>query len=123
LPGSFARFCWCWYYTRISIFFEKAKKETKPLIVAIFLVTGGLLSGAPLFRPSTGINETNSSGPKGTFFVSSAQGAENTTALFGEKTIPPVSAISGDNAPSQGSIFSVASGAIRDLNENINQGR
>jgi len=93
------------------------------LIVAIFLVTGGLLSSAPLFHPARGTREAALSRPKGTFFVSTAQGAENITALFGEKTIRPVSAISGDSAPSQGSIFSIASGAIRDLNENIGQGR
>jgi len=91
--------------------------------VAIFLVIGGLLSNTPLFHPSIGTTETVLSRQKGSFFVSTAQGAENITALFGERTISPVSAISGNSTLGQGSIFSVVSGAIRDFSENINQGR
>ena len=87
--------------------------------MAIFLVTGGLLSSVSIFHASTGIIETTSPGQKGVFFISAAQGAENITALFGEQIATPLSAVSEDNAPNQRIAFFVASGAIKDSGDNI----
>jgi hypothetical protein len=90
------------------------KKDTKPLIVAVFLVTGGLLVSAFASRVPAQMTETATAHQDGAFFISTAQGAENTAALFGGQTVSAISAVSGDSVSGPKAIFFVASGAIKD---------
>jgi hypothetical protein len=90
------------------------KKDTKPLIVAVFLVIGGLLANGLFSQANTQVTETALSERGGAFFISTAQGAESIATLFGERTASAISAVSSDDIPEQRAIFSVASGAIKD---------
>jgi hypothetical protein len=91
------------------------KKYSNPLIVAVFLVTGGLLSGIPVFNHSIQITESASAHRNTAFFISTAQGAENMATLFGVRNIPPVSAVSLNSAPDRRLVFSVTLGAISNI--------
>jgi hypothetical protein len=102
-----------WYYTRISKISEKIKNDGKPLIVAIFLVAGGLALGACSFQKVAGTVAVSTQ-RDGAFFISTANGAENASTLFGARVIPPVSALTDDNETYTHSAFSPASGAIKD---------
>lgn len=88
------------------------KKYSNPLIVAIFFVTGGLLLGIPVFNHNIQITESASAHRDMAFFISTAQGAENTATLFGVRNVPPVSAVSLDRASDRRSIFSITLGAV-----------
>jgi hypothetical protein len=112
---SFADSDWFWYYTRISKIVKKINKDNRPLIVAVFLVIAGLLSGASVFKNQTGIARAVSGGQKDEFFISIAQGAENTAMLFGARSLSPIAAVSGDGATSSGKVFFTALGAVKDV--------
>ena len=99
-----------WYYTRISTISEKIKKDSKPLIVAIFLVLGGLFSVAVPSRKTATI--AVSAHQAGAFFISTAKGAENTSALFGLRTTPAVFTVSGNGTSSSGAAFSATLGVV-----------
>ena len=82
--------------------------------MAVFLVIGGLLSGAFVFKNQTGITDAVSGGQRAEFFISTAQGAENAVMLFGAQPLSPITAVSGDGATSSGKIFLTALGAVKD---------
>jgi hypothetical protein len=89
------------------------KKDNKPLIVAIFLVSAGLLSAVFPFRTVATLAVSAHHG--GAFLISTAKGAENTSALFGSRTTPAVFAVSGNNASSSKAAFSATPGVIEDF--------
>jgi hypothetical protein len=82
--------------------------------VAVFLVIGGLLSGASVFKNKAGVIEAASTHRNAEFFISTARGAENAAALFGARPISPVAAVFNDGAPGQQLVFSTARGAVKD---------
>ena len=90
------------------------KKNDMPLIVAVFLVIGGFLSGISLLSSQTGIRETAAARRDTEFLIPTAQGAENAAALFSARILPQVTAVSNSNIPSLRAIVFVASGAIKD---------
>ena len=96
------------------LFFKKMKKDNLPLIVAVFLATGGLLSGVSALGNKTGITEVASTRRSAEFFISTAQGAQNAATLFGAQTLSPVTAVSGNGALNSKSVFSVSLGAVKD---------
>ncbi len=90
-----------------------------PLIVAVFLAIGGLLSGVSVLNGKTGIVEVASARRSSEFLISTAQGAETTATLFGTRTLSPVAAVSGDGVLDQKSIFSDTLGAVKDPGNNF----
>jgi len=90
------------------------KKDNAPLIVAIFLVMGGLLSGILISENSTGIVRAASAHQETTFFISTARGAENVTTLLGARIPSPVTAVSDNSGSNTKSIFSNTLGAVKD---------
>jgi hypothetical protein len=90
------------------------KKDNSPLIVAVFLVIGGLLSGASFFADKTGVVSVAAAHRNASFLISTAQGAVNTATLFGARAIPPVSAVSGESAPDPRLLFSATLGTVKD---------
>lgn len=91
------------------------KKDNRPLIAAVFLVIGGLFSGAFVSgNLNGGIVEVASARRSGEFFISAAQGAENAGALLDERTPSPVSAVSNSNILESRSIFFSTLGAVKD---------
>ena len=84
------------------------------MIVAVFLVIGGLLSGVFVFKNQTVTTGAVSGGRNAEFFISTAQGAENAAMLFGTQPLSPIAAVSGDGATSSGKVFFTALGAVKD---------
>lgn len=89
-----------------------------PLIVAIFLVIGGLLSSLSILGSKTGAIEVASAHRSTEFLISTAQGAEIAATLFGAQTPSPVTAVSGDGTLNARSVFSAMLGAVKDPGSN-----
>ncbi len=90
------------------------KKDIAPLLVAVFLVIGGLASSAFVAGNNGGILEVASAHHDGEFFITAAQGAETAGALLGERLPSPVSALSNSSILESRSIFFVSLGAVKD---------
>jgi hypothetical protein len=90
------------------------KKDSVPLIMAIFLVVGGLFS-TMLLNNGTGITEASPAHRSAEFFISTAQGAESSAALFGARTLSSLTAVSGDGTLDIRSAFSVNLGAVENV--------
>jgi hypothetical protein len=97
------------------------KKDNGPLIVAVFLAIGGLLSGVAIFRDGTRVADITSVRRNVAFFIPTAQGAENAAMLFGARTPYPVTAVSGNEAQAPELVFSVTLGAVKDPGSDIDQ--
>jgi len=90
------------------------KKGNRPLIVAVFLVIGGLASATSVIQNGTHAAEVVSTHRSGEFFIPTAQGAENAATLFSMRTLSPITAVSSDNTQGQRLVFSAAQGAVKD---------
>jgi hypothetical protein len=91
------------------------KRDNSPLIVAVFLVVVGLLSGVSVFDGKAGATEVASARRSAEFFISTAQGAENATTLFSARTLSPITAVSDASAPNPRFVYSTALGAVKDI--------
>ncbi len=86
-----------------------------PLVAAVFLVIGGLFSGALVFGHSRGgVTEVAAAHRDGEFFISTAQGAETAGALFDQRIPSPVSAVANSNILETRSVFFSSFGAVKD---------
>jgi hypothetical protein len=90
------------------------KKDNVPLIVAIFLVIGGLFSGAFVLGNNTGEMQV-SSGRGSDFFISAARGAEGATMFLGTRIPSPITAVSNNSELNTRSVFSDTLGAVKDI--------
>jgi|GEM_PF-1724392 hypothetical protein len=90
------------------------KKDNVPLIVAIFLVMGGLLSGAFVFGNNGGETQVTPSRGSG-FFISAARGAEGATMFLGIQVPSPITAVSNNSELNTKSVFSNTLGAVKDI--------
>jgi len=95
------------------------KKDNGPLIVAVFLVIGGLLSGATVLNSRMQGTEVLSNHRNNDFFISIARGAENAAALFGARTLSSITAVSANGGPYSKVVFSPTLGAIKDPGTSI----
>ena len=89
------------------------KKDNSPLIVAVFLAIGGLLSSPFVFNSGTGMANVAAAGRDAGFLISSARGAENAAALFSAQAPSPVAAVSDGGTLDPKSVFSTELGAVK----------
>ena len=83
------------------------------MIVAVFLVIGGFLSGISVIDSRTGVVEVAAGNRGAGFFISRAQGAENATMLLGARAPSPVVAVSDNSVLNPKLVFSTNLGAVK----------
>ncbi len=85
------------------------------MVVAVFLVIGGLFSGIFVFANKTGAGDTISARRNAELFIATAQGAENGTALLDTQNLSSGAVIfDGNDASDSKPTFSATLGAIKD---------
>lgn len=92
------------------------------MIVAVFLVIGGLLSGISAFNNRTGTTDIVLASRKAEFFISTAQGAESAATLLGDRIPSSVTAVSDESVPDQRLVFSTTLGAVKDPGASMGDG-